>query len=29
VAKMILFLAQDELYMTGETISVDGGGTMR
>ena len=29
VAKLILFLAQDELYMTGETIAVDGGGTMR
>ncbi len=29
VAKMILFLAQEELYMTGETIAVDGGGTMR
>ncbi len=29
VAKLILFLAQEKLYMTGETISVDGGGTMR
>ncbi|HHX74807.1 MAG TPA: SDR family oxidoreductase [Firmicutes bacterium] len=29
VAKLILFLVQEELYMTGETISVDGGGTMR
>jgi 3-oxoacyl-[acyl-carrier protein] reductase len=29
VAKVILFLAQEELYMTGETISVDGGGSMR
>ena len=29
VAKLILFLAQEELYMTGETIAVDGGGSMR
>ncbi len=29
VAKVILFLAQEELYMTGETIAVDGGGSMR
>lgn len=29
VAKLILFLVQEELYITGETIAVDGGGTMR
>lgn len=29
VAKLILFLVQEDLYMTGETISVDGGGSMR
>ena len=29
VAKLILFLVQEELYMTGDTIDVDGGGAMR
>lgn len=29
VAKLILFLVQEDLYMTGETIAVDGGGSMR
>lgn len=29
VAKLILFLAQEDIYMTGETIAVDGGGSMR
>ncbi|SHI13370.1 3-oxoacyl-[acyl-carrier protein] reductase [Sporobacter termitidis DSM 10068] len=29
VAKLILFLAQEDLYMAGETIAVDGGGSMR
>jgi 3-oxoacyl-[acyl-carrier protein] reductase len=29
IAKLILFLSQEELYMTGDTIDVDGGGSMR
>ena len=29
VAKLILFLVQEDLYMTGETIAVDGGSSMR
>jgi len=29
VAKLILFLVQEDLYMTGETIALDGGGSMR
>jgi 3-oxoacyl-[acyl-carrier protein] reductase len=29
IAKLVLFLVQEELYMTGDTIDVDGGGAMR
>jgi 3-oxoacyl-[acyl-carrier protein] reductase len=29
VARVVLFLAQEDLYMTGETLVVDGGGQMR